>query len=247
MDTLTTLVLAAAALGTSVLSGVFGMAGGLILMGVLLLLLPVPAAMTLHAVTQITANASRLVVWRAHVHWAVVPGYLAGAGLVFAVMAAVRFSPPKPWIYLLLGLIPFVARLLPSAPDIRRRGAPALVGGLVSVLHLTAGVSGPVLDLFFLRPDLDRRLVVATKALTQVLSHGLKFAYFSLVVPPAARHAVPLGLYIVCAVMAVVGTRLARPLLERFSNEAFQRWSRRLVLAVGVYYLVAAARSLGGA
>ncbi|MGH6893767.1 MAG: hypothetical protein ACREEP_16080 [Dongiaceae bacterium] len=58
---------AAAALGTSFLSGVFGMVGGLILMGVLLLFLPVPAAMTLHAITQMTANGWRAAVWNRHI------------------------------------------------------------------------------------------------------------------------------------------------------------------------------------
>ena len=38
---------------TAFLSGIFGMAGGLILMGVLLTLLPLPEAMALHAVTQV--------------------------------------------------------------------------------------------------------------------------------------------------------------------------------------------------
>ena len=50
----------AVTIATTTLSGVFGMAGGLLLVGVLLLLLPLPAAMALHAVTQIASNA-----WRA--------------------------------------------------------------------------------------------------------------------------------------------------------------------------------------
>ena len=54
----------AAVLGTSFLGGIFGMIGGLVLMGVLLLFLPVPAAMTLHAITQMTANGWRALVWR---------------------------------------------------------------------------------------------------------------------------------------------------------------------------------------
>ena len=36
---------------TTFLSGLFGMAGGLILIGVLLAILPLPAAMVLHAIT----------------------------------------------------------------------------------------------------------------------------------------------------------------------------------------------------
>lgn len=55
---------AVAALGTSFLCGIFGMIGGLALMGALLLFLPVPTPMTLHAVTQMTANGWRALVWR---------------------------------------------------------------------------------------------------------------------------------------------------------------------------------------
>jgi uncharacterized membrane protein YfcA len=51
---------------TSFLSGIFGLAGGLILMGALLLFVPVTSAMVLHATTQMAANGSRAVLWRKH-------------------------------------------------------------------------------------------------------------------------------------------------------------------------------------
>nr|MBP8248004.1 hypothetical protein [Phenylobacterium sp.] len=51
----------AAVLATATLSGVFGMAGGLILMGVLTALLPVPAALAIHGLVQMASNASRIV------------------------------------------------------------------------------------------------------------------------------------------------------------------------------------------
>ena len=47
------------AFATSVLSGIVGMAGGMVLMFVLITLLPVSSAMVLHAATQLTANGSR--------------------------------------------------------------------------------------------------------------------------------------------------------------------------------------------
>lgn len=245
------LLVAIAALGTSFLSGVFGMVGGLILMGVLLLFLPVPAAMTLHAITQMTANGWRAAVWNRHILWRVLPGYLLGSAIVFGVLALVQFSPPKPWVYLCLGVMPFAARAVPRthAPEIRRRGAPLLVGALVMALHVLAGVSGAVLDMFFLAKDLDRRLVVATKAMTQSVGHAIKFAYFSFVIV-APAHAdtgapatngqvdVPIWMFALSATLAVCGTTLAKPVLHRFSNDAFQAWSRRLVLGVGTVYLV---------
>lgn len=247
------LAIALGALGTSFLSGVFGMVGGLVLMGILLIFLPVPAAMTLHAITQMTANGWRAAVWHKSILWRVLPGYLLGSALVFGVLALVQFSPPKPWVYLCLGLMPFAARLLPRAhaPEIRRRGAPMLVGAMVMCLHVLAGVSGPVLDMFFLAKDLDRRVVVATKAMTQSVGHAIKFAYFSFVAvaplnlePNAVEGAVdvpldvPLWVYLMAAFLAICGTTLAKPVLHRFSNDAFQTWSRRLVLAVGSVYLV---------
>ncbi len=239
---------AAAALGTSFLSGVFGMVGGLVLMGVLLLFLPVPAAMTLHAVTQMTANGWRAAVWNQHIMWRVLPGYLLGSAIVFALLALVQFSPPKPWVYLCLGIMPFAARLLPRAhaPEIRRKGMPMLVGALVMALHVLAGVSGAVLDMFFLAKDLDRRLVVATKAMTQSIGHAIKFAYFTFVAvaPLEVESAtlsraleVPLWVYAMAAGLAICGTTLAKPVLHRFSNDSFQTWSRRLVLGIGTVYL----------
>jgi len=114
----------------------------------------------------------------------------------------------------------------------------------VMALHVLAGVSGAVLDMFFLRRDLDRRLVVATKAMTQSLGHAVKFVYFAFVaVAPleagtGPEAPVPIWLYAMAVGLAIVGTTLAKPVLHRFSNDAFQTWSRRLVLGIGAVYLL---------
>ena len=44
---------------TSIISGIFGMAGGLVLMLILGLILPVQSAMVLHGATQFFSNVSR--------------------------------------------------------------------------------------------------------------------------------------------------------------------------------------------
>jgi uncharacterized membrane protein YfcA len=51
MSALLISALSLAMVGTSFLSGIFGMAGGMILIGILLALLPVPEAMMLHGIT----------------------------------------------------------------------------------------------------------------------------------------------------------------------------------------------------
>src|SRR3546814_4824232 len=82
--------------GTSFLSGIFGMAGGMVLVGVLLAVLPVPEAMALHAVTQMASNGWRAVLWWRHVRWRVVAAYLAGCAVALAVWSVWLFVPRKP-------------------------------------------------------------------------------------------------------------------------------------------------------
>src|SRR3982750_3666067 len=84
-------ILAVSALLTSFISGILGMAGGLILMGILLALMPVPAAMMMHGVTQLASNGWRAFLWRNHVDWRVFRGYLYGSAAMLALFAAFQF------------------------------------------------------------------------------------------------------------------------------------------------------------
>ena len=84
MATSLIVALGATMITTAFLSGIFGMAGGLILMGVLLALLPVPEAMALHAVTQMASNGWRGLLWLRHVRWRAAAAFLIGCAIAFA-------------------------------------------------------------------------------------------------------------------------------------------------------------------
>src|SRR5689334_23030506 len=99
---------------TSFLSGIFGMAGGLILIGVLLALMPLPAAMVLHAITQMASNGWRAFLWRRHIKWRPVAVYLIGCALALGLWSLTKYVPAKPVALLILGITPFLARLLPK-------------------------------------------------------------------------------------------------------------------------------------
>jgi uncharacterized membrane protein YfcA len=83
-------ILAVSSLVTSFISGILGMAGGMILMGILLALMPLPAAMMLHGVTQLASNLWRAVLWRNQVDWRVFRGYALGALVALGLFAMVR-------------------------------------------------------------------------------------------------------------------------------------------------------------
>src|SRR6476660_122229 len=115
----TILLLAVVMTGTAFLSGIFGMAGGLVLIGVLLALLPLPEAMALHAVTQMASNGWRAFLWRRHIVWRPIAAIGGGFGLALLLWSLLRWVPGKPVALLALGVTPFLVKLLPKglAPD----------------------------------------------------------------------------------------------------------------------------------
>lgn len=231
-------VLAVSSLVTSFISGILGMAGGMILMGVLLALLPLPAAMMLHGVTQLASNAWRALLWRNEVDWRVFRGYAYGALLALALFAAVRLVVGKPVALIAMGFTPFVTLWLPEGLhlNVERRGHPISCGIICSALSLTAGVSGPILDIFFVRSKMRRHAVVATKAITQSFSHILKIVYFGAVVSLEGGRVDPwTGAMMVG--LAIAGTSLSRGVLERMNDVSFRRWTRWTVLTLGLFYL----------
>ena len=232
-------ILAVSALATSFVSGLLGMAGGMILMGVLLAMMPVPAAMMLHGVTQLASNLWRAVLWRRSVDWKVFRGYVVGALLAAVVFAALHLVVSKPIALVVMGLTPFLSLALPEKLhlNVERRGHPFACGVVCSTLALTAGVSGPILDVFFVRSKMSRQAVVATKSMTQSFSHFLKIVYFGGIAVATERGTVDPRLGAMMVALAIVGTTLAAPVLKRMDDATFRFWTRWTVVVLGLFYL----------
>ena len=232
-------ILAISAVVSAFVSGILGMAGGMILMGVLLAMMPVPAAMMLHGITQLASNAWRAFLWRDSVDWRVFRQYFLGALTAVGAFALLQFVASKPIALIVLGLTPFVSLALPEKLhlNVERRGHSFACGVICSVLSLVAGVSGPILDVFFVRSRMGRQAVVATKAMTQSSSHLLKIIYFGGVVAVAGGEVAP-WLGVMMVLLAIVGTTLSRRVLEKMNDASFRLWTRWTVMTLGVFYLV---------
>ncbi len=240
--------LAVSALATSFISGILGMAGGMILMGVLLALLTLPQAMVLHGVTQLASNGWRAILWRRSIDWRVFRGNAWGSLAALAAFTAVQLVVSKPVALLVLGLTPFVGLALPErlVLDVQKRGHSFAAGVVCTGLQLIAGVSGPILDVFFVRSKMDRRAVVATKASTQSLGHVIKIAYFGGLVGAAQRGTVDFWLAMLMVALAITGTTLSRRVLEKLTDDSFRKWTRWAVMAAGMVYLATGAWLLAG-
>lgn len=230
---------------TSLLSGVLGMAGGMILMGALAFAFTVPQAMILHAVAQFFANASRAFIHRAHIHWPSARWYLLGLAGGFIIFCFLSFVPNKITLFTILGAIPFLPLFFP--PHIRfdftRPVQAAACGLVVTCLQLTAGVAGPILDVFFQKVPLSRHQNVATKAFTQSVSHAGKFLYFGVLVQTQADASVWLDwwIYPMLVPVAILGSHTAKYFLDRISDKHFYRTTQIILWMIGAIYLAKAA------
>ena len=175
MSLLTLALIGATIVFSSFLSGVFGLAGGMVLLGVLLVFLDVTAGMVLFSVIQFFANAWRALQWWEFVRWQIFWFYCLGGAVAFAVMRLIAFIPDKALVYLLLGLMPFLVELIPARarPNIEWRGVPFITGVLTTIIQFLTGVGGLFLDIFFQKSLLDRRTTLATKAVVQTARRAI--------------------------------------------------------------------------
>lgn len=232
------LIIIGAVLATSVLSGVLGMAGGMILMAILVSTLSVGSAMMLHGAVQAMANGSRSWFLRQHVRWQILPAYALGTVVTVAAFTTLALVPDANLILILVGVMPFLARLVPHLRglDVTHLPTAALCGLVVTAAQLFAGASGALLDVFYLNARLNRFEIIATKAFTQTVGHLLKLGYYGLII--GVTDSMPSWVYGAAIATAVAGTRIGTKLLTRFSDDGFRRVSGAAILLIGAACVV---------
>ncbi len=230
---------------TSFLSGIFGMAGGIIFMGVLTALVPVATAMMIHGAVQMISNGYRAFLWREHINWRIFRRYAQGSAVAVLLLFALSWRPDKQTVYVLLGLVAMLVWLPKQLLDldIQKRFQAEGAGFVVQALNTVAGVAGPLLDQFFVRTDMLRHEIVATKAVTQVLAHFVKILFWSMPVIAAAgvQALPPWWLILGAAPLSMLGTTLGGKVLDRMSDVNFKRGMKYLVTAIGAVMLMKAA------
>lgn len=235
-----TLIIILATLGTAFLSSIFGMLGGVILMGILVSIMPVSQAMVLHGLIQLTSNGYRAWLNRKDINWSIVATLIVGNIIALAGLVFVAFVPDRITVLLALGLLPYIAWALPknAALDVSKKPIGLLAGMVVVATNLLAGVGGPLLDVFFQRVDMTRHQVVATKAVAQSLGHISKVIFFGFLTVSASNDWPVLWLVLIAMTASVTGTTLGKKILDKINDEIFFLWTQRILLSVGAVFIV---------
>jgi uncharacterized membrane protein YfcA len=222
---------------TSMLSGIFGMAGGLVLLGILLLILPVGTAIAVQGAIQLIANGSRAFFSRGYIDLRVLAIMTAGLVTAAAALFTLRYTPDLATVCITIGLLPILLWIPESwlALDASKPHHAFFCGVLGGGINLAVGVAGPTIDMFFIRTPMDRRTIIATKAAAQVVNHAAKIAFYwsaTATLAPFEWAAIALA-----APFAVLGTSAGHWVLQRLTDANFKRWTRLIVTAIGIYYL----------
>ena len=206
------------------------MAGGMVLMFILISLLPVSSAMILHAATQLTAHGSRAFMLRVPILWGLLPPSLLGSAPALSIATSLVLVPDPAWVLLLLGLFAWLGQWRKSLQglNLTKPLTTVVCGFLVTFAPLLAGAAGPLLDLFYLNSGLGRQSVVANKALTQTIGHTLRIVYYGLLIHVQSELA--WWIFPLVIVAAIAGTRTGVRILARWHDVGFQDISRKIIL-----------------
>lgn len=245
----TSITILIAALITALISGLFGMAGGMIFMGLIASMMGVAEAMVVHGAVQSVSNSYRSYLLRDNIRWDILVYEFIGALPAIGIMALAAYVPGKGVLFLALGLLPFVL-WLPRGwlqGDIEKPAHAMLCGSLAIGLSLIAGSAGPALDIFYIKTALTRKEIVATKAVTMFFAHLIKICYFGLPLIAAAGLATlpPLWIFAAVVPMVMLGTFTGTRILNRLSDIGFKSATKYLVTLIGIVYLLRAASLFG--
>lgn len=216
-------LLVAASFFTSALTAAFGVGGGVAMLALMGLFVPVAALIPVHGAVQLGSNTGRAWRMREHVRRDIFGPFLAGS-LVGAVAGALFVVQlPDALLKLVLGgfVIAVTWTKIPGFDRLSRAGLAA--GSAVTALvTMFVGATGPLLSAFFaqLMPD-DRKQLIATHAAGMTIQHFLKIVVFG-----AAGFAFAAWLPLVAAMIAsgYLGTVYGGAWLERLPEETFRRW-----------------------
>lgn len=237
--------IALAAFLTAMLSGIAGIGGGTILIGIFYAIGLAPTqAVPLHAAVQLVSNASRTTAYFRHVEWRATGWFLLGAAPAPFLFAPLVAGANAHVIELVLATL-IAGSLLPSKPGrstLPARWAYLLAGVLNGSIGMFVGATGLVVGRLFMRPEWRKETMIGTLALCQCIGHLMKIlGYASVGVLPFGD----MGLLLPLLAAVVLGTMAGKLLNQRLSEAHFRTVVHIILWVMSLKLFYDASRGLG--
>jgi uncharacterized protein len=219
---------------SSIVSGVIGLAGGTILISFMTFFLPVQSIVPIHGCIQLASNSSRAYFLRENVNKKIIINFVPG---LFVGSIASRYilkfiSSPDTFYYFLVVII-FLAVFRPKKLRFKTPTPLfSLVGFITGSISPLTGAVGPFLAPFMLGANLEKKELVATKAVLQTFTHSFKIIVF---ISLGFDFISNLLIILAASACTIIGSKIGTTALGKLSDKRFN-------ILFKVFLLGAAAR-----
>ncbi|MGB2984999.1 MAG: sulfite exporter TauE/SafE family protein [Phycisphaerae bacterium] len=245
MPTWIPVILALAALITSIISAILGMGGGVLLLATMMCFMSHGDAIPTHAAVQMASNGTRILAFiknvDRHTVGRFVLGMVPGAGLGMLLLWALgQPQQSEPYLKTLIGAFILVATYLPKGKSDGRSAGTwwdfPLMGLAAGTAALTVGAVGPLIAPLFARRDFVKERLIATKAVCQLATHVLKIPAFIFLRDLDLSRLGSLALLMI--LMVIPGTLIGKRVVTGVSERHFRVAFRVALTAAGLKILV---------
>ncbi len=217
----TTLILSITSLLAAIIGGATGLGGGTMLLAVIMLLVNTEYVIPLHAALQLISNSTRVTIFRKNINWRITGYFLVGI-VPGALLGIYTFSLlDKSTIQLIMALFILISTYLPKSKSKRNSNLMIFIplGFFAGMIGIFFGAIGPFIAPFFLRNDIFKEELVATKATVQLITHILKIPLFGFIGINVFNYWL---LILILSIFLVTGTIIGKKLLNKLSKKHFK-------------------------
>ena len=224
------------ALMTSVITAIFGLGGGLMLIAFMPGLLPAVAIIPVHSVAQLASNASRAALTYRAIQWEYGLSFLMGS--VFGGLFAAQLTQFINLDYIPLFIGAFILFNV-WGPKLQLRSNPkgefVTIGFLQTALGMVVGATGPMGLSTLVRKNLHRDALVVTSALFMTITHTVKIILFGFIGFSFAEYwQLCVGMVIAVILGSLIGTHMR----HRVADQRFHLILKLILTALAIRMIV---------
>ena len=222
---------------TAIISAVSGMGGGIVLLSIMTVFLPLKLIVPIHGMIQLFSNSARTWLLRHSVIRKVFLWFLVGLpfGTILSIKTIKSIENQDVFLILIAFLIFYSVFKPKKLPEIK---IPfwgfSFIGFIVGFLGPLIGATGPMIAPFFIRDDFTKEQIIATKSSVQILGHLIKIPTFLYLGFNYNENFNLIGILIVAA---LIGTKFGVKILGSLKDSHFRIIFKSALLLAGLRIL----------
>ncbi|WP_166368592.1 sulfite exporter TauE/SafE family protein [Psychromonas sp. SA13A] len=205
----------------SVISSATGMAGGVLMFASMNQAIALQPLIAIHGMVQAFSNGVRCWLLRPQILWGMCLPFAFGAliGTAITTYFLISYISEGNALFVLLILIFYTLCKPKKLPELLLSNNQFFgVGILTGSLGIIAGAIDPLLGAFFVRNDLSKEQVVATKSMMQFIAHMIKIPAAIFIGFSVLEN---INIIVLFSFVAMLGTQVGVYMLKRIPNNVF--------------------------